>query len=113
MSETEEKKSIGDTKAKVLRDAVSKKKEQPNGEKSAMPPMISALLSKLGFLGSGSPCGSGSGSVVIVAKKATPTAPNIDEPSGTRKVLEKEKTESQSPFMKKCLAAITGKEECC
>jgi hypothetical protein len=119
MDKSEEKKPES-SKADLLRTAMSKSKGKcekcSHANKEAMSPMISALLSKLGFLGlpgmSGG-CPHAHGAVVVV-KKEIPTAPNADEPDGQKKVLEKEKTETTqedkhrtSPFVLRCVAAMT------
>lgn len=114
MDTTEEKTPTEKSKANVLRDALSKNKCQSSDDaKPQMPPMIASLLAKLGLglPGAESP-NSAHGTVIVVAKKMD-KAPDANEPSGAKKVLEKEKTESLTPFARRCLSAITGKEECC
>lgn len=111
MSKTEEKTPTDKTKANVLRDAISKNKGQATDADKQMPPMIASLLSRLGL---GLPgLNNGAHGTVIVVTKKVDKAPNVNEPDGAKKVLEKEKTESLSPFTRRCLTAITGKVECC
>lgn len=118
-TDDESKKSVDKTKADLLRSAVSKqngKCEKCAAQTSASPPMspmMTALMSKLGFMGLPSPNGGGCTHthVVVVAKKEPEKAPNVDDPDGQKKVLEKEKTEEKhrtTPFVQRCVAAITG-----
>lgn len=115
MDKAEEKKTIDTSRANVLRDAMTNRKSSPDlDSKVSLLSKIQNLLSKkLGPAADASreqarKDGNPNGGVVIITKMAGTIAPE-----GAKKVLEKEKTEAQTPFMKRCLTAITGKEECC
>jgi len=115
MNKAEEKKTVDNSRANVLRDAMTNRKGGPDlDSKVSLLSKIQNLLSKR--LGSAADAsreqarkdGNPNGGFVIITKLAGTVAPE-----GAKKVLEKEKTEALTPFMKRCLTAITGKEECC
>lgn len=114
MDKAEEKKTIDTSKANVLRDAMTNRKNNDLDSKVSLMSKVHNLLSKK--LGPASDAareqarkdGNPNGGFVIITKLAGTVAPE-----GAKKVLEKEKTEAHTPFMKRCLTAITGKEECC
>lgn len=112
-------KSISKSKADMLRTAASKpegkcdKCSAADKEQAPMSPMLSGLLSRLGLLGlPGMAGGCPHAHVLMIAKKEEPAkAPKADEPSGEKKVLEKAKTEQTTPFIQRCVSAMTGKVE--
>jgi hypothetical protein len=120
VAEKKEEKSVEKSKANALRNVVLKQKGQGKCDKCstnddaitpAMPSIISNILSKLGLDLPGMGGVSGHAKVIVIAKKEPEVAPNVDEPTGQKKVLEKEKTEERkptSPFVKRCVAAIEG-----
>lgn len=114
----ENQKSVNKAKADLLRTAVAKPKDKCDkcsaaDKEQAPSQMVSGLLSRLGLLGlPGMSGGCPHAHVVMIAKKEEPPkAPKADEPSGEKKVLEKAKVEQATPFIERCVSAMTGKVE--